>query len=274
VLLSSTAVRRIAVVASTALALFSALGSGSGSTVRADRLAPVRVLFIGNSFTRMHDLPRVVRRIAEADGEEATISVARETRPGATLRRHWMRRAVRWRIQSGAYTHVVLQDHSMRAVDRPSELAAYARRFDELISEAGARTVLYAPWARRRHRGETGRALGSDDAIQARIDSVHGDLAGEIDADVAPVGRAWQLASERMPRVGLYGRDGIHPSLEGTYLAACVLYGVLRDRDPRGAAWAPWPMRETTARALREVAADALREGGWRAATALGGSER
>jgi hypothetical protein len=259
--LFSLSVRGIAVVASAVLAALYMLAPGSTSIVRAEGPS-VRVLFIGNSFTRMHDLPRVVRRIAEADGNQVAISVARETRPGATLRRHWMRQRVRWRIQSGAYTHVVLQDHSMRAIEQPTELAAYARRFDEVISGAGARTVLYAPWARRRHRGPAGRALGTPDAMQERIDAVHDDLAGEIDADVAPVGRAWLIAGERLPGVRLYGRDGIHPSVEGTYLAACVLYGVLTARDPSGAAWAPWPMHESLASVLREIAAEALRAEG------------
>ena len=257
-------------------ALVAAVGTvvGRGDAARADE-PQLRVLFIGNSFTRMHDLPHEVQRIAEADlgacgapvpgphGPRCrALSVARETRSGATLRRHWIRHGARWRIESGAYTHVVLQDHSMRAIERPAELTTYARLFDKVIERAGARTVLYATWARRRHRGESGRELGSTDAMQTRIDDVYGELADELHADVAPVGLAWIEAGRVAPDIRLYGSDGIHPSPEGTYLAACVLYGALTHRTPEGTAWSPWPMPDAIARRLRAIAADSLRAQG------------
>jgi hypothetical protein len=43
----------------------------------------------------------------------------------------------------------------------------------------------------------------------------------------APVGPAWELAEARLPGIGLYHPDDLHPSTLGTYLAACVFYSTI-----------------------------------------------
>ena len=85
-----------------------------------------------------------------------------------------------------------------------------------------------------------------------------------------PAGEAWRIARARDSRVELYGPDGFHPTPEGTYLAALVLYGTLyaqspvgspgrlSDRDSRVLVDIP-PAR---ARLLQEAAAEAIRRFG------------
>src|SRR5262245_61671350 len=99
---------------------------GSAPGARAER-PRIRVLFVGNSFTRMNDLPRMVRRLAEHDLGTGSLETVRVTEPSATLRRLWIGRDARTRIAWGRFTHVVLQEHSMRTIDRPDEAAAFAR---------------------------------------------------------------------------------------------------------------------------------------------------
>ncbi|MBW2463739.1 MAG: hypothetical protein JRH11_18960, partial [Deltaproteobacteria bacterium] len=79
----------------------------------ADADANLRVLFIGNSFTRFNNLPRMVRLLLDADGVGPPARVRFETRTGATLRRLWRSPEVRTEISTGDYTHVVLQGHSL-----------------------------------------------------------------------------------------------------------------------------------------------------------------
>ena len=52
----------------------------------------------------------------------------------------------------------------------------------------------------------------------------------------------------------LYSRDGSHPSLEGSYLAACVLYSTMTERDPRQVMFAPNGMETDKQRQLQTVA--------------------
>ena len=49
-----------------------------------------------------------------------------------------------------------------------------------------------------------------------------------------PVGEAWLAARARDRSVPLYAFDGVHPSVEGSYLAALVMYATLYARTPVG----------------------------------------
>lgn len=50
------------------------------------RAEPIKILFIGNSYTHMNDMPLIFERIAKAAGKE--VKVEKNTRSGASLRIH------------------------------------------------------------------------------------------------------------------------------------------------------------------------------------------
>src|SRR5688500_5029413 len=56
----------------------------------------------------------------------------------------------------------------------------------------------------------------------------------DVNGMLFPVAAAWLAAWRRDPTLVLYAPDGLHPSVEGSYLAALVIYGVLYDRSPIG----------------------------------------
>ena len=109
--------------------------------------APLKLLFIGNSFTARHDLPGMIKALA-ADG-----GVALETRlismGGASLRSHWNKGEAAAAIRDGDYDFVVLQEQSTLPLKNASRMHENIRLFNDVIREAGARTVLYLTWARR-----------------------------------------------------------------------------------------------------------------------------
>jgi hypothetical protein len=98
---------------------------------------------------------------------------------------------------------------------------------------AGSRVLLYQTWAYRRGDGDV---PGHDDyaAMQQRVERSYGVIGEELNIPVVPVGRAWAEALRRQPSIGLWDADGKHPSLLGSYLAACVFYRVLYDKSPAG----------------------------------------
>src|ERR1700676_1442657 len=71
----------------------------------------VHVLFIGNSFTYYHDLPRMLADLAVA-GKQPPLKYERETPGGYTLDKHWKEGKALKKIQSRKWNFVVLQDHS------------------------------------------------------------------------------------------------------------------------------------------------------------------
>ena len=180
---------------------------------------PRRVLFIGNSFTARNDLPGLIARLARARGhaqEHRLIS-----RGGASLRMHWNKGDAPREIEHGRYDVVVLQEQSTLPVKNAERMKENVRLFDEAIRASGAKTALYLTWSRR-HAPQSQRA----------ITDAYTSIGRELGALVVPVGVAWHAFLAEHDKPDLYDKDGSHPSLAGSYLAACVFLGTLYEANP------------------------------------------
>src|SRR5262245_36548298 len=183
--------------------------------------APLKVLFIGNSFTARNDLPGLVARLAAARGrqlEHRLISAG-----GASLRTHWNAGEALKAIQEGQYDHVVLQEQSTLPVKNARRMHENVRLFDEAIKAAGAKTVLSMTWAR----------LSAPESQQVISDACT-SIGRELGATVVPVGLAWQRLLRQHDEPVLHDRDQSHPTLAGSYLAACAFLAVLFQESPVG----------------------------------------
>ena len=215
----------------------SAASSHASRVQNASAARPLRVLFVGNSHTLFNDMPHMIARLAEAARDQRRFDYTVEAVNGATLADHLAGTAVRERLGGSSWDYVVLQEQQQRPtftfnaeqIDR--EFYAPARTLDVLARAAMAKTVLYMTWARR--DGDVDNVLGDNyESMQERSRQSHMRLAHELDAMVAPVGLAWRWALHERPTLPLWAADGMHPSLHGSYLAACVLYAVLYARSP------------------------------------------
>jgi PKD repeat protein len=74
------------------------------------------------------------------------------------------------------------------------------------------------------------------------------------ESSVAPVGVAWRYVRDNHPTIQLYSGDGSHPSVAGTYLAACTFYASLFRKSPVGASYLS-TLDATTAGILQSAAA-------------------
>lgn len=221
----------------------------------------LRVLFIGNSYTRFNDLPHMVEAISASAPGGPLLRTSRETRGGYDLRGHWRQERVRQRIATGRFHAVVIQGHSLAPLTDPAQMADYAGRFARHAQAAGSRLFLFQTWARHRESRVYQRlGIAGPDAMLDRIDAVYGEVGRELGVVVAPVGRAWSRGAVEAPDVELHRRDGTHPALAGTYLSACVVFGTLTGLDPRHTSYVPWRLPPSQAARLREVAARSLLE--------------
>jgi hypothetical protein len=181
----------------------------------------MKILFIGNSFTARNNVPGLVADMARARGhamEHQLISAG-----GASLRMHWNKGVAPNAIEQGGWDYVVLQEQSTLPVKNAQRTHENIRLFDEAIKASGAKTALYLTWAREKVP-ETQKALTD----------CYTSIGEELGATVVPAGVAWQrvLATQRHPV--LHDKDGSHPTLAGSYLAACVFLGSLFDENPVG----------------------------------------
>ena len=82
-------------------------------------------------------------------------------------------------------------------------------------------------------------------------------LAIATGADVIDIASVWdRVRAEKLP-FSLY-KDGNHPSLEGSYLAALVVYAGLSHDDVAAVTYVPWGMSSDHAALLREHVQAAL----------------
>ncbi len=108
---------------------------------------PLKVLFIGNSYTSVNDLPTMVAGLAEAAGGRK-IEVDQHLVGGCTLEKHVKDQKAIDKIRAAKWDVVVLQEHSLRPVIDRQSMHQYARLLDAEIKQRGANTIFYLTWAR------------------------------------------------------------------------------------------------------------------------------
>ncbi len=193
---------------------------------------PVRVLFIGNSYTYFNNLPEIFAKLAQAGGRGAVEAVM--AAPGGwRLKDHWEKGDARRILGRGRFDFVVLQEQSLLGtalyldgrprVGSDEFFHAFATRWAAEIRAAGAVPVFYLTWARK---------IVPED--QTALNRAYLRAAAESRAKIAPAGLAWAEVLKRHPAIELYYDDGSHPSPAGSYLAACAVYAAIFGRNPRG----------------------------------------
>jgi hypothetical protein len=182
---------------------------------------PRRVLFIGNSYTYVNDLPRMVGALADSAGVELQIDWV--TAPGASLEDHWNEGTARRRIAEGGWDVVVLQQGPSSQPEGRRVLREFVGRFAVLIRRAGGRPALYMVWPSRGRQQDT---TGVRESYTAAAEAVDGLLF--------PASEAWRAAWRRDSTLAFYSSDDLHPTLLGSYLTALVMVGQLLGRTPVG----------------------------------------
>jgi hypothetical protein len=205
------------------------------------REARLSVLFIGNSFTARNSLPELIAQLAATRGTEFQYRLI--STGGASLRTHWNAGTSLTAIENGRYDYVVLQEQSTLPIKNAQRMHENVRLFDEAIKTAGAKTVLYMTWARR----------NAPDSQQAITDA-YSSIGRELGAMVVPVGVAWQAFLRKHETPVLHDRDESHPTLAGSYLAACVFFATLFGESPVGVDGAVTGLTDTDRAVLEKTA--------------------
>jgi hypothetical protein len=218
--------------------------------------ACTRVLFIGNSYTYVNDLPTMLATLARSGGHQIETGMAAEG--GLTLADHVASTATQAKLASGHWDFVVLQEQSQIpsvAQSRTTQMYPAARQLIRTIRVDGAKPMLYLTWGHRDGWPENG--LPDYARMQAALDDGYLTIARELGVAVAPVGRAWATVVSQTARPGLWQDDGSHPTTAGTYLAAAVFYAAIFDASPVGLS-CDGGLQSDQATALRQVANDTV----------------
>lgn len=196
------------------------------STARGDTEAkPLRVLFIGNSYTSVNNLPGMIEALATAAKEKRPFAPTAVTPGGWSFQQHLLDPNTKTptTIAQHDWDFIVLQEQSQMPFMYPRTTLEHGTTLGELVKAQKSTPMLYMTWARE-HQPEH----------QAAITKTYTDLAKALEAPIAPVGLAWEAARKERDTLKLYTQDKSHPAPAGSYLAACVFYAKFYDRSPVG----------------------------------------
>ncbi len=186
------------------------------------------------------------------------VAVDSSTPGGWTLLQHSTYQPTLDKIKAGPWDDIVLQDQSYLPAlpdGRDREMDPGARVLDGLIRQAGAKPLLYMTWGRQKGLPEQGFA--DFDSMQTQLTKAYTEIGQELNIPVVPAGLAWKAALGHDPALPLWGPDGSHPSVEGTYLTACVFYAVLYQQSPLGLTFTAG-LPPDQAKAMQAVAAQTV----------------
>ncbi|MBM3330594.1 hypothetical protein FJY68_01925 [candidate division WOR-3 bacterium] len=198
------------------------------------------VLFVGNSYTYVNDLPGLFQGLSEAGGRPLRTDAG--TFGGYSLNDHANSQATLDKIAQDSWSFVVLQEQSVIPTIhywRYNSMYPASRLLDSLIRLQDAKTVFFTTWGRK-HGGQWsyGDSLSPDFRdffeMQDSLCVAYQEIAGELSSGLCPVGTAFARARQVDSLVDLWQGDNSHPTLEGTYLGACVFYAVLHEANPVG----------------------------------------
>ncbi len=230
--------------------------AGSGAAT------PLHVLFIGNSYTYVNDLPGMLTSIAATSGSPPTITTDEVVQGGAALEDQWNNGIAQTKIQHGSWTHVVLQDQSVDPLTLPgppSTFPTYAKQFGDLIVAAGAKPTFFATWARA--AGDTIYSplpfgtFACPAEMQDELTIAYADAAkAESPSVLVCVGEAFKRSIAQHPEIVLQQSDFSHPTVAGTYLAASTFYVALTGNPVPTASAVPVGVSAADAATLRDIA--------------------
>lgn len=204
-----TRLRRLVV-----LALFVGLAGSCGSVTGPGGHQPTgtfRVLLIGNSLTYFNELPALLEALADSAGVE-DLYVQSVAYPDYGLGDHFAQGTALREIRKGGWRYVVMQQGPSALPESREYLLEWVQRFATEIRAVGATPALYAVWP------SAARSFDFD-----RVHESYALAALAVQGSLIPAGEAWRAAWRMQASLPLYGADGFHPSVQGTYLAALVM---------------------------------------------------
>jgi hypothetical protein len=201
--------------------------------------AKKKVLFLGNSYTAYNNLPQLFADVALSAGD--TVVFSSNTPGGYTLQGHSTNATSLSLLAAGDWDHVVMQEQSQLPSFPQNQVLSscfpFARAIDSIAQSLNpcVKTVFYMTWGRK--NGDASNCAtwppvctysGMDSLLRLR----YMQMAVDNDAMVNPAGPIWRHIRNNLPGIELYQTDESHPSLAGSYAAACGFYTTLFRKDP------------------------------------------
>ena len=200
----------------------------------------ISVLFIGNSYLSVNNLPQMVQELTSSLGDN--ILIDSKMNGGYTFQSHANDAITYNKIHSKPWDFVVLQGQSQEPSFPFDQVNLQTLPFAEKLADSVyasnecSQVNYYMTWGRQVGDPQWD-SINTFDKMNTRLRNAYLRIADSTNASVSPVGVAWKYVRDNYPAINLYAGDGSHPSLEGSYLAACTFYSSLFQKSSVGASY-------------------------------------
>jgi PKD domain len=228
-----------------------------GSQAFGQKNEDLSVLFVGNSYTHMNDMPFLFDRIAKSKGK--SIHVEMNTRSSATFNIHTTRPDLFESIKSRKWDFVVLQGFSRELSFDPEYIdTASIPYFNQIVDSVKANhpctnILLYMTWGYKEGYQHI-EDVNTYEKMTSKITDGYKYLSKMYNLPVVPVGQVWKEFRQQNPDIELYDKDKEHPSKKGSYLAACTFFASIYKESPEGAVTST--LRNEYAEKIQKMAGD------------------
>ncbi len=229
---------------------------------------PVSALYIGNSFYYYNNsLHGHVGQLAAASTPALRMRGVSSTISGSGIDWHDVETLFRPNAVS-AYSfdrnnNIVFNDPKQKLFDvaimmdcsqcpihpqLKSVFTEYAKKHSDTVRKHKAKPIFFMSWA-----------YADKPEMTAQLAEAYTIAGNANDAMVIPAGLAFARSISKKPDLNLYAPDKRHPSLPGTYLAACTVYAALFRQTPVGLKYTAG-LDDATAAHLQNVAWETVQE--------------
>ena len=220
-----------------------------------------KVFFIGNSYTSYNNLPGLVSSMANADGNTLTFDT--HLQGGALLSHHVVNPIILNKIAADDWDFVVLQEQSQAPSFPDGQVATIVYPFAEILVDSiysnneCSIPLFYNTWGR-----ETGDqqwdGINTFEKMNTRLFNAYTYMADQAEGMMSPVGIGFShIKQDGAAVVGfsdLYSGDGSHPTIKGSYLAACIFNNIIFNGTSSGNTFLPAGVNANEAEYLQNVA--------------------
>jgi hypothetical protein len=185
---------------------------------------PAQVLFIGNSHTNYNNgVSFHLQGFLNDIVLPYSTLIEKMTMDGYTIKQHSENANTLAKMDERDWDIIVFQENTSEAATNPMEATVGMQELSFKISSSKTRLLLFMTWAYEAQPG-----------MLSAIKSTYENTAPLVSGTVVPVGLAFQdIRNDPGNVISLYNPDGIHPSLEGTFLASAMFYAAIYKKDPR-----------------------------------------
>jgi len=203
---------------------------------KASQVEPLKILFIGNSYTHMNKMPEIFAKIAKSKGENVLVEMCAKSNYNFQL--HSKSSDTYQAIKKHKWDYVILQGFSRELsfnenyIDSAS-VPFFSQILDSIyFNNPCTNVVLYMTWGykegfKQRHE------INSYGKMTDKIMRGYFYLSEKYDISIAPVGIVWRDVYT-LGEINLYQIDNQHPNDYGSYLSACTFYASIFKKSPFG----------------------------------------